>query len=309
MRIRTTAATLGVVALAATAAAAPPTVGAPTGTIVGDATEVTGTIAFPEAGRQCLSDANRAFPTAFAHADVADALGLDLVDACLEPLEDGLKFTWVMGTALPEQVPPEGVRYNWAFATSDGQTIQLQAKRSNVASITTAEDPVGHAQHLSQGDVGWFQVRGACTEAYLGAPISGCYHLDFVEGGFDVAAGEAWMVLPFDPHDDLNRPYAPLFGPGATITEVQSAGMSIAASGQAVVSNTTISQFLNGWGSYTLGETVRVGVGSGGANASAWAPATVADGTYAGTVEAIGSHVYAEACQGLLCERVKAPTS
>ncbi len=301
MRIRTAIVALGITAAATIAAATPPTLSVPQAAPSADGTDVTGTVAFAEAGEQCVMDAEDGFVTAFSDPDVADALGLDLVDACITPIDGGLRFTWVMGSALPPTVPPEGIRYNWAFGFEDGQTLQLQAKRTNLVSVTTAEDPVGHALHASD-TAGWFQVRGACQTSYQGTPVAGCFHLAFVSGGFDVDNGRVWMDLPFDPHDAKNLAYAPLFTPGSRISEAQSASMSIAASGQAGVSNTSTSQYINGWGGYTIGEVVRVGVGDTGSSAT-WVGATVTDGAYRAHVPATGSRAFAEACQGFVCTK------
>lgn len=275
----------------------------------GDGTaSVTGTAAFPGEGEQSIMENTFAAVTEHAGGDAADALGLQLVDARIEPVEEGLKFVWVVNN-MPDEVPPEGVRYTWAFAAG-GQTIQLQAKRSNLLSSTTAEDPVGHVQHAAGGE-GWFQIRGACQEEYLGTPISGCYHLDFVEGGFDTEANEAWMILPFDPQDDLNRPYAPEFAPGAVLTEVQTASMSIAASAQAFVSNPQSSSYINGWDSYVIGEQVELGVGRDSRAPSNFETVVdvAPDGSFSGTVSGLGGStdtVWARACEGFVCTEASA---
>lgn len=296
MKLRNTVLTLALAGLAGIAAG-PADVDITGAVRDGDVVEITGTADLGEPGRTCAVADGDGFPTALAHADAADALGLDLVDACMERTEDGLRFIWVMGSPLPEQVPPEAVRYNWAFQAGE-QTIQLQAKRTNVANSTTAEDPIGHAQHLAQGDVGWFQVRGACVTAYLGTPVAGCYHLDFVEGGFDHAAGEVWMELPFNPRDDKGRPYAPDFQEGATIIESASAGMSIAASGQAGVSNTSTSAFINGWAQYCTVDAVLAGLG-GATGVTPSVPVDVAeDNSFVTTLTGAGSHAHVAACSG-----------
>lgn len=297
MKMRITVVVLGLAALAGIAAG-------PASVTITDATrtadggvDIAGSVDFGEDGRQCAVADGDGLVTPFANADAAAAAGLDLVDACIERTETGLRFIWVMGSELPAGVPPEVVRYNWAFSAGD-QTLQLQAKRTNVANATTAEDPVGHIQHAQQGDVGWFQVRGACTTAYLGTGISGCYHLDFVDGGIDAEKGEVWMDLPFDPKDDKGRSYAPDFTDGVTIIESASAGMSIAASGQAVVSNTYSSAYLNGWAQYCGADAARAGVGNANTSSS-FVPLTLAaDGSFSETLVGDGSHVHVNACSG-----------
>lgn len=296
MELRATVATLALAAFAGIAAV-PATVTITEAVRGADGVSIAGTADLGAPGRTCTVAEGGGWPTSFSDAGAADALGLDLVDACIEPTDDGLRFVWVMDSPLPEQVPPEGVRYTWAFQAGE-QTLQLQAKRTNVANATTAEDPVGHVQHLANGDVGWFQVRGACVTEYLGTPVQGCYHLDFVEGGFDNAAGEVWMELPFDPRDDKGRPYATDFLAGNDLREAASAGMSIAASGQAVVSNTTTSAYINGWEGYCTADTVLAGLG-GPVGVTPSVPLEVADdGSFAATLSGEGSHAHVAACRG-----------
>jgi hypothetical protein len=134
---------------------------------------------------------------------VAEAAGIDLVDAKVLPLPDGsgLRFIWEVSN-LPAQVPPEGVRYNWSF-TAGGAQFQLQAKRTNLASVTTTEDPVGYVQQVSKGD--FFQLRGACQTSYQGTPAAGCYHLAFLKGAFDVANKQVSIDVPYQTRDSIGR--------------------------------------------------------------------------------------------------------
>lgn len=241
------------------------------------------------------------FLTEFADATVADAAGTDLQDAFVEELDDGsgLRFSWQMATDIPATGVPEGVRYNWSFAAGD-QTYQLQVKRSNLANISTAEAPVDHVVEATEGD--WFfQLRGACEASYLvdGNPVSGCYHLGFFDGEIDTDAGRVSMVLPYEATDGIGRLVAGTFKRGTPITENQSAGMSITASKQAVVSNATTSAFLNGWGTYHAGTVVTVALGDAdGPTGSYGLLDTPGDGSFAGTVSGEGTHLWVKACRG-----------
>jgi hypothetical protein len=159
---------------------------------------VSGTAAFaPITEAQSVQGLN----TGFAEPAVAAAAGIDLTDAKIQPLADGsgLRFVWQL-SSMPAQVPPEGVRYTWSFRIG-GTQFQLQAKRTNLASITTAEDPVGHAKQATVGN--YFQLRGACVANYEGTPTAGCYHLAFLKGGFDTAAKTVSMDLPFQTRDAI----------------------------------------------------------------------------------------------------------
>ncbi len=241
------------------------------------------------------------FRTDFSDATVADAIGIDLQDAFVEELEDGsgLRFTWQMATALPVDGVPEAVRYNWAFQAGD-QTYQLQVKRSNLLNISTAEAPIDHVTEFTEGD--WFfQLRGACTPAYLvpGSPVAGCYHLGFFDGAVDTAAGTVSMDLPYEAEDAIGRLVAGTFQRGTPITESQSANMSITASGQAVVSNTLTSQFINGWGTYYPGTVVSVALGDAqGPTGTYVLLDTDGDGSFAGSIDGAGTHLWVQACSG-----------
>lgn len=241
--------------------------------------------------------------TEFADAAVADAVGIDLQTAGIEELEDGsgLRFSWQLGSDLPPEGVPEGVRYTWTF-DSGGETYQLQAKRTNVLSSTTAESPSDHALELAEGDW-WYQLRGACVDGggypVPESPVSGCYHLGFFEGDVDPAAGTISMELPYEATDQIGRLVAGTFKRGTPITAQTSAGSSIAASMQAAISNSTISQFLNGWGTYHPGTTVAVALGDAeGPTGGYQLLDTAGDGFFGGSLTGAGTHLWVRACSG-----------
>lgn len=267
----------------------------------GDVVTFAGHAVLPDAGVQEVP----AFGlTPFADGQAADAVGIDLVGATIEELEDasGLRFTWQLGSDLPPQGVPEGVRYTWTF-DAGGETLQLQAKRTNVVSSTTAESPADHALEAAEGDW-WFQLRGACVDGggypVPESPVSGCYHLGFFDGAVDAATGTVSMDLPYGATDQIGRLVAGTFQRGTPITAQNSAGSSIAASLQAAISNATVSQFINSWGTYHPGTTVAVALGTADAPSTGWSLLdSSGDGTFAGSLSGAGTHLWVRACTGI----------
>ena len=75
--------------------------------------------------------------------------------------------------------------------------------------------------------------------------------------------------------------------------------MSITASGQAVVSNTSTSQYINGWGTYYPGTVVSVALGDANGPATPWSLLdTEGDGAFAGSLDGAGTHLWVQACRG-----------
>lgn len=294
----------------ASAVSAAPQVSIAGATAVGDTVTVQGTAVFPPITEAQSVVGVEAFPQAGAvgGSDAGNMAGLKLVDARIVPISDGLRFTWVVEDMPDQGIPPEIVRYTWGFKVK-GRLFQLQAKSTNVASSTTVEDPVGHAQQAA-GQRPFFQLRGACTTSYLGTPIQGCYHLAFLQGAVDPAANTISVDLPFNTRDSIGRLVAPEFVPGEVLQDNAgdgTAGMSIAASFQAVVSNTATSQYINGYDSWFIGEHLDVAVAQAGLN-----PATVTyttkasrdgDAFSATLTRASATHntVYVRACHGTQC--------
>lgn len=238
--------------------------------------------------------------TKFADSEVAKAAGTDLVQGTIREYGDGtgLRFTWRM-SQLPAQVVPEGVRYNWNFQAG-GQTYQLQAKASNLLSITTAEAPVDHALQAASGRF-WFQLRGACQTNYQGTPTAGCYHLGFYTGSVDTAKGTITFDLPYGAKDQIGRTVADTFRRGTPITHVDSAGTSVSAAFQAVVSNTATSQYWTGatLGTYYPGTFVSAGIGTATSPPAAYtALETAGDGDFSGTLSGTGDRLWVKACKG-----------
>ena len=266
--------------------------------VQGSRVTVTGSAAFSTAETEVADDT---FVTPLDPPEAAGPLGIDLRSASISPLADGsgLRFTWQM-SSLPPSVPPEGVRYTWAFRIGDSR-YQLQAKLTNLASITTTEAPMDHLLQVPVGT--FFQLRGACEDNYRGTPTAGCYHLAFLGGNFDYTNGRVNVDMPWRTRDQLGRIVAGDFVPGVVLEEDLAAGMSIAASLQAFVSNTTVSQYIVGWETYASGgPVVSLGVGAAGSNPGSIAyddEAVVEDGAFGGTARGFGGAndtVFARAC-------------
>jgi hypothetical protein len=237
----------------------------------------------------------------FAEPELSAPLGIDLQRGTIATLTDeageasGLRFTWEL-SSLPPVVPPEVVRYTWAFSV-DGEQYQLQAKSSNLVGTTTVDEPAGHLGNVASD---YFQLRGRCEAAYMGTPVSGCYHLTFLEGAFDSGAGTVTIDLPFGEHGGAT------IDEGSSLVAAESATMSIGAAAQAAVSNTSTSNYINGWRTYQIAPSVELGAGRPGTTAGvAWSPAELAeDGTFSGTVTGLtgtNTTIHARACSGVVC--------
>jgi hypothetical protein len=302
----------GVMLLPSTVTAAP-TVSITGVTVTGGTGSVTGTAAFEAitTAQSVVSEDESTFGGAApGNSAAGDAIGLDIQNGTITPIPGGLRFTWIMGS-MPPQVPPEGVRYTWAFKIGNNM-YQLQAKRTNVASVSTLEDPMGHVQALRNNN-NFFQLRGACVENYFPdspQPVNGCYHLAWLSGTIDPANKTVSIDLPFETKDEIGRSVAPDFRPGAVLVDnggTNTAGMVISASAQAVVSNTNTAQFINGIKAYHVGPQVVLGVAAPNqdpATITYSAPGVLNGSTFNGTVTGLTASkntVYAKACNGTEC--------
>lgn len=330
--MRSTPSLAGLVAAAALALAAGTAEAKPTAQVDDPLTNghelfVSGTATFPAITepQSVVTGASTRAAGQVGGSAAGEAAGLGLQDGRIVPLPDGsgLRFSWHL-SSLPAQVPPEGVRYTWSFKV--GQRIyQLQAKRTNLVSLSTAEDPVGHlGQAQKQSD--FFQLRGACVPAYLGVSVetpagtqqvNGCYHLAFLQGRFDEASKTVSIDVPFRTQDAIGRVVAPDLVPGALLTDnggVNSAGMVIAASFQAVVSNTVVSRYINGVRPFYAGPAVEVAVGPAGGSGSGLTYTTAAlepNGRFKATLPAGAPAepraLFVRACHGVDCAFVERP--
>lgn len=287
------AAAIGALALSTMAAegdgAVAPTVEA-TGTRAGGVVTVSGT-ATPGSG--IGAESIEGFLTSFAEANVGNAGGINLQDAFIEQTDEGLVFTWKV-ESLAAPAAPEVVRYTWSFAVGEA-TFQLQAKSTNVASVTLADDPAGHVTHAGSS----FQVRGNCVAEYMGTPVSNCPHIGWTDGAFNTADGTITMTIPFDFDERIQ--------PGAVILENQTASASVAANYQAVASNNTTGSYINDWKQpYSVGLVVW-GVAfpsdADPTKVKGGKPLTLnADGTFSGEIEVEDDETaFVRACTGFTC--------
>ncbi len=256
---------------------------------------VTGAAAFDPAATGPVSVGGTPTTASAAPLGAFDAAGVDLQSASIRETATGLEFIWKV-RSLPASPPPEVTRYTWSFGVGD-KTFQLQAKRSNTASLTAIDDPQGH---VTSAAAGAFQLRGNCAATYGGtpAPVSNCPHLAFLSGAFDSAKGEVRMTLPF------GTAAAKEIVPGVTLVPVETATMSITAAFQAAVSNTMVSTYINGWDNYHVGRTVEAGVGFADADGAGEYVAATLDGTsYTASVPVPDQEdtVYVRACQAVTC--------
>lgn len=279
-------------------------------TVSGGTGSVTGTATFEAitGPQSVVSEEESTFGgLAPGNSAVGDAAGIDITNATITPIANGLRFSWVMNS-MPAEVPPEGIRYTWAFKIGNNM-YQLQAKRTNVIGVSTTEDPVGTAQHHA-ANKGAFELRGACVASYQGAPINGCYHLAWLNGAFDVANKTVTIDLPFETKDAIGRVVAPDFKAGAILVDnggENTAGMVVSASFQAVVSNTNTAQYINGIKPYYLGPQIVLGVAAPKQDPTTVtysAPGVLNGSTFSGTVSGLTASkntVYARACNGTEC--------
>jgi choice-of-anchor B domain-containing protein len=267
---------------------------------------VSGVAAFPEStGAESVGGTKAAFSS--SARPIAAAAGIELVAAKIEQIDGGLRFIWeVSGLPDPQVgVPPEGVRYAWTLQTDAGAVYQLEAKRSNVASLNALEDPAGHAGNGVQET---FRLRGGCTTSYQGAPVSECSPLAALEGSFDHANDRVTIDWPFDTRDAVGNLVAPDFTPAATLSNAIFQGMSISASFQALttLNNNNLSNSINGWGPYHVGPRVEMVAAPAGSRPTRLTFDTLAqleDGAFTGqiAVDATNDTIYALACVRAAC--------
>jgi len=313
IRLGVLIAAVATLAAIATPVSAAPSVSIGTATVSAGTATITGTANFPAitTPQSVVGDESIATAGAVGGTAAGDTAGLNLTDAAIIPLagDSGLRFIWTM-QGMPAQVPPEGVRYTWAFKIGTA-FFQLQAKRTNMASTTTAEDPLGHAGKLASQQ-NFFQLRGACTSTYPQPPsnVNGCYHLAFLNGTIDTTAGKITIDLPYSPRDSIGRIVAPEFKQGVVLEDnagTNTAGMVVAACFQAVLNVADMCRYINGINKYYTGPQVHLAVAAPGAAPEALTystAATLSGGSYTGSVSGLGGNVktvYVRACNGTEC--------
>ena len=311
LRLGVLIAAVATLAAMATPISAAPSVSIGTATVSGGTATITGTATFPAITTPQTVQGDESVLTAGTAGGTAagDTAGLNLTDGAILPLSNssGLRFIWTI-QGMPPQVPPEGVRYTWAFKIGTN-VYQLQAKSTNMASVTTLEQPVGHIQRL-QSQQPFFQLRGACAANYLGTPSNGCYHLAWLNGTLDTTAGKVTVDLPYNTKDEIGRLVAPDFVPGTVLEDnggTNTAGMVVAACFQAVLNTADMCRYINGINKYYTGPQVHLAVGAAGAapeGLTYGTAATLSGGSFSGSVSGLGGNVktvYVRACNGTEC--------
>lgn len=243
----------------------------------------------------------------------ASSTGVDLTGFFAyqpDPAVPKLVFEWDV-TGLPDTGSlPEAIRYTAPFRIGTTQW-QLQAKLTNVASVTLIDDPAGHAR-----EPGHFQLRGNCTASWPQPPsnVGNCPHIAWLEGEFDVTEDVVRIELP------IGASFMPQLIPGAELrrnSSTNSTLVNISASYQAVASNATTSDEAP-WGEdetfvYRVpSRTVRLGIVPEGGPAQFTVNGTVAanGSEFGGSLStaglAPGSYdVWVQACFGTNCATEK----
>ena len=308
-----TLAVTGTMLLPAAVSAAPPAVSISGVTVNGGNGTVTGTATFDTVGTQSVvTPGSTKADGQVANSAVGEAAGIQLTDATITPISGGLRFAWHVAS-LPAQTPPEQVRYTWAFQIGD-RIYQLIAKRTNLVTVNTIDDPAGHVERLASQKP-FFQIRGGCTGTYRGLPLNGCYHMGFFDGAFDVANKRVSMDVPFEAKDSVGRVILPDLKPGAIIQEYAGAFVGNTAITAAIqygpLSTAQVSaafqRAINGLAPYHVGSQVSLGVAAPNqdpASITYSAPGILNGTTFSGTVSGLTASkntVYAKACNGTEC--------
>jgi len=300
-------------ALPGTVSAAPPSVSITGVTVNAGTGTVSGTAAFAAVGSQSVvTEESVRADGQVANSAIGEAAGVQLTDATITPIAGGLRFTWHLAS-LPEQTPPEQVRYTWAFQIGE-RIYQLIAKRTNMLTVNTIDDPAGHIGQLASQKP-FFQIRGSCSGSYRGLPLNGCFHLGFLEGAFDVANKRVSMDVPFEAKDSVGRVIVPELKPGAIIQEYAGAFVGSTAIAAAIQygplstpqASAAMQRAINGLAPYYVGPQVVLGVAAPGQDPTSItysAPGILSGTTFSGTVSGLTASkntVYARACNGTEC--------
>jgi hypothetical protein len=238
--------------------------------------------------------------------------GIDLTQATIRQPEAALPYlelTWkVASMPTPDTTPgapPETIWYVLNF-NANNKAFRVQAKTSNVASTTVADDPTGGATHAGRA----FQLRGNCAVVVA---VNNCGHLAWLDGTFDQPNKQVQVRIPLDLANAAD------LRPGVTITPTNA---STGAPNIYAAYNVGVTQFspvsmadgadwfsdTEGVAGYTIPvSTVRLGVAPAGTDPGAVtynvAATLAADGSFTGSLGNVpaGSEVFARSCFGTSC--------
>jgi len=241
--------------------------------------------------------------------------GVDLLEARMhqpDPNVARLAVEWKVA-GLPETGGiPEGTRYNLNFKINNpagGKSVfTASAKFSNVASVSATDDPPGHVTHVGNA----FQLRGNCTNNWNDTGVAYCYHLGWLDGEFNTVTDTVRVYVP------IGSSIAPQIAPGARLLRNDDGNANLTkviAGYQAVAALSPQTNDEADFGdddtfAYVVPtEEVSLGIAPAGTPESGVAftsPATVADGSFTGSLNtaglAPGSYdVWAKACFGGNC--------
>lgn len=301
----------GLMLLPGTASAAP-TVAISGVTVNGGSGAVTGTVSFDPitAAQTVVGTTAVQARGAFTTTEAGKAAGVQLTDATITPISNGLRFTWHV-TNLADPVPPEVVRYVWGFQIGT-RTYQLIAKRTNMVGVNSTDDPVGYVKQLAE-QKNFFSLRGACGPFQgVTSPtqVGYCYHLTFLQGSFNVATKQISIDLPYEAQDAIGRVVMPEFKPGALIQATADGILASLQYGplQQPAVQTHVQHIITA--TDTFYTAPQVALGTGAANIEDMSGVTfntiasISSGTFSGTVNgltATKNTVYARACYGAQC--------
>ncbi|HYH27248.1 MAG TPA: hypothetical protein VEA19_00555 [Actinomycetota bacterium] len=198
---------------------APTTISALSASVSGGEVSISGTAAFGgQAPVTVTEDPTGDAPVA---PELGSTTGVDLVAARMyvpNPASPNLVVEWEV-TNLPDTgAIPEGTRYSLAFKVGTKE-FQVQAKFSNLASVTTLDDPPGHVTNASKA----FQIRGNCTTDYQGTGVAACPHLGWLTGEWDTAENVVRVQVP------LGSSFAPDIKGGAALERNTSSNANLNA--------------------------------------------------------------------------------
>jgi hypothetical protein len=256
-------------------------------------------------------------PTHAVNAQIDTATGVDLLSADVsqpDPAKQQLVFRWHVAGLPQTGAVPEITFYRWGLQVNGTTNYVLQAKFSNVLSLTWLDDQSGPPTHIG----GTFQLRGGCGPQTVGGqqlPLNNCHSLAFLTGGFDPATNTVKFVLP------LGQSYDKDIVPGAVLTPFNYDTQPIVAGYGVLAANANTEDGMD-WDTDAVPQyvipspAVSLAIAPAGTAPSAvtfsTAATLAADGSFTGSLATTGlAHgayaVFAKACFGANCGVAQVP--